>query len=259
MTTNARRYSSADTPYVHSSAGAHVELLSGLMQLSKHAEIAGPKLKEKPPRRARVITLDDLENVLKHRLPTSGSPESDELKLLLSFYAGLRAGKIASLTLANVADARGEIGDTIWIASSQAKRGRERTIPMHPRIRESMMRFRRRHPDLDYFACSSRWPGSPIRRQSAKLVAAWFKRVYEKAGLQGCSSHSGRRSFITQLARCANDALCSLHDVQRLVGHARLDTTQAYIEPSSTVKTLVYSLGSDVTGRRIIINSTSTN
>ncbi len=190
------------------------------------------------PRRARVITVEQLARALEVAA-RARCPESGVLKLLLSFYAGLRAAEIASLTAEAVTEADGSISSTIWIPREHSKSGRDRRIPMHPRIREALLDYRERYPDLDYFAIGR----SPRDRQSANAVTLWFRRVYLEAGLTGCSSHSGRRSFITALARCANEFHSSLHDVQRLAGHRRLDTTQAYIEPSRDLTALVRSLG----------------
>ncbi len=47
----------------------------------------------------------------------------------------------------------------------------------------------------------------------------WFARAYRTIGLAGCSSHSGRRTFITRAARLVHKAGGSLRDVQLLAGH----------------------------------------
>ncbi len=80
-------------------------------------------------------------------------------------------------------------------------------------------------------------PGQPVvfserGRYGANGVAHWFKRIYQDAGLTGASSHSGRRTLLTNLARKCAQAGASLRDVQRIAGHADLGTTERYVEPS---------------------------
>jgi integrase/recombinase XerD len=57
----------------------------------------------------------------------------------------------------------------------------------------------------------------------------WFRTIYDELGLEGCSSHSGRRTFITRAARSVHKVGGSLKDVQELAGHSSLTTTEAYI------------------------------
>jgi integrase/recombinase XerD len=71
------------------------------------------------------------------------------------------------------------------------------------------------------------------RAMTAKSVVNWFKRIYQDAGLEGCTSHSGRRTFVTRAARLVHKAGGSLRDVQLLVGHSSIVTTQRYIDGDS--------------------------
>ncbi len=64
----------------------------------------------------------------------------------------------------------------------------------------------------------------------------WFKRLYRTLGFDGCSSHSGRRTFITGAARKVSEAGGSLRDVKQLAGHASLQTNQRYVEGSTEAK-----------------------
>ena len=65
---------------------------------------------------------------------------------------------------------------------------------------------------------------------TAKAIVNWFADIFEELGLQGCSSHSGRRTFVTRAARLVQQAGGSLRDVQQLVGHRSIKTTQGYID-----------------------------
>jgi integrase len=61
-------------------------------------------------------------------------------------------------------------------------------------------------------------------------------------GLNGCSSHSRRRTFITRAARLVHNAGASLRDVQLLAGHRSIQTTQRYIDGDTDAqRKLVFS------------------
>lgn len=55
---------------------------------------------------------------------------------------------------------------------------------------------------------------------------AHVTRLYRDAGLQGCSSHGGRRTFATRLVAQGQ----SIETVQRLLGHADIDHTDDYLD-----------------------------
>jgi integrase/recombinase XerD len=59
-------------------------------------------------------------------------------------------------------------------------------------------------------------------------LQAHVTRLYRDAGLHGCSSHSGRRSFATRLVAQGQ----FIETVQRLLGHADIDHTDDYLDTS---------------------------
>lgn len=77
---------------------------------------------------------------------------------------------------------------------------------------------------------------------SAMGIVNWFARLYRKAGLEDCSSHSGRRTFITNAARVVHRVGGSLRDVQQLAGHASISMTQRYIEGHAPAKRALVDL-----------------
>src|SRR4029077_10775549 len=99
------------------------------------------------------------------------------------------------------------------------------SIPIHPELRDALKRWAG-HSQLDGFLIKSTG-GRPMTPMS---IVVWFSRAFQKLGLKGCSSHSGRRTFITRAARLVHKAGGSLRDVQLLAGHRSIQTTQRYID-----------------------------
>ena len=73
-------------------------------------------------------------------------------------------------------------------------------------------------------------------------ISHWFKKIFKSLRLEGCSSHSGRRTFVTNAAKNIIGVGGSLRDVQQLAGHASLQMTQSYIEGDSEAKRKVVQL-----------------
>jgi integrase/recombinase XerD len=136
-----------------------------------------------------------------------------------------------------VIDAQGRIASQIELHDAAAKKGSGRTIPMHPVLGRALSRLRRPHGRVGAVIQSER--GSAFRPSS---VVNWFARLYRQIGLDGCSSHSGRRTFITNAARLVSKAGGSLRDVQQLAGHRSIEHTQAYIDGDTRVKRRLVNL-----------------
>jgi integrase/recombinase XerD len=61
---------------------------------------------------------------------------------------------------------------------------------------------------------------------NANTLTQHFHFLYKRASVDGASSHSGRRSFITNLASKG----VSVRVLMSLAGHRNISTTQAYID-----------------------------
>ena len=70
------------------------------------------------------------------------------------------------------------------------------------------------------------------------MFASWYRDL----GMIGCSSHSGRRTFITETSKKISLVGGSLRDIQMMVGHSSLQTTQRYIEGDSESQKKVVDL-----------------
>ena len=77
---------------------------------------------------------------------------------------------------------------------------------------------------------------------TARSIVNWFAQLYTELGFAGCSSHSGRRTFITRAARLVTQTGGSLRDVQELAGHRALTTTERYIEGSRAAQRKLIAL-----------------
>ena len=177
-----------------------------------------------PGRQAKLITSSVLRRMLSH-VRHSRYPERDRAIVLLSVKAGLRACEIARLDWSMVLDARGRIADAIDLHDAVAKKHHGRRIPIHPDLANALKALKRQSEGYGPVVRSTR--GGAMRANS---IVNWFVSLFIELGIDGCSSHSGRRSFITTAARNVHRAGCSLRDVQLLAGHRSIETTQRYID-----------------------------
>jgi integrase/recombinase XerD len=159
--------------------------------------------------------------------------------VLLSVKAGLRACEIAGLKWGMVVTARGVVADLIEARDGISKGGRGRVVPLNRELKAALVKlYEAEMPPVDMPVVASE-RGTHMRPSS---VVNWFAALYQAAGLEGCSSHSGRRTFITRAARTVHRVGGSLRDVQQLAGHASIEMTQRYIEGDTAAKRALVNL-----------------
>ena len=189
-----------------------------------------------PGRQAKILSRDNCGDLLVFA-STTQHPLRNRLIVLLSVKAGLRAAEIANLTWEMVLTPAAEIGPVIELHDRAAKKSGGRLIPIHPELRDALGDLRRQTEATGPVLWSQR--GGPMTPVS---IVNWFANAYRAIGLQGCSSHSGRRTFITRAARLVHHAGASLRDVQLMAGHRSIQTTQRYIDGDTDAQRKLVSL-----------------
>jgi integrase/recombinase XerD len=197
-------------------------------------------------KQAKMLSRGQIDAVLAY-LATTRHAKRNRLIFLLSAKAGLRAKEIAKLTWLMVNDSTGQVGWEICLLDSASKGKSGRRIPLNEDVRNALIEYREevlrsgRPTDMS--------PSGPLviqteRSQSTspQAIVNMFQRWYRHLGFIGCSSHSGRRTFITNAARKISTVGGSLKDVQELAGHSNLRTTQRYIDANPDAQVRVVSL-----------------
>ena len=191
-------------------------------------------------KQAKILNRQQIDALL-HHVGKRRNGLRNQVIVLLSVRAGLRAKEIASLKWNMIVRADGEVGDYIHLTDEASKGRSGRVIPINKQLRALL---------IDAYGIAKADPRKSTyvvftersTRTSAQAVVNLFQRWYRDLGLVGCSSHSGRRTFITNAARKISTVGGSLRDVQHLAGHSSLQTTQRYIEGDSEARKRVVDL-----------------
>ena len=168
----------------------------------------------------------------------------DETIFLLSVKSGLRSKEISLLSWKMVSKSDETIDDFINLPNSSSKGNGGRIIPLHKDIKENLKLMLEEHRKLYGFDQNKsfivRTERTPFT--TSQTIVNMFQKWYGKLGLLGCSSHSGRRTFITETSKNTSLVGGSLRDIQMMVGHQSLQTTQRYIEGDSESQKKVIDL-----------------
>ena len=181
-------------------------------------------------KQAKVLTEVELKRVLAV-IGHNRHADRNRLLVMISHYAGLRVGEIAALKVNQVIADDGTARDHIYVNPDQAKRGIGRTVFVNKRLKREIAKYLASLPALPA-------PHRPLIRSqrgshfSANSLCQRFMGIYSLAGIDGASSHSGRRFFITKLAHSGVSAKV----IMDLAGHKHLSTTQRYIEVNDDLK-----------------------
>ena len=168
----------------------------------------------------------------------------DQTIFYLSTKAGLRAKEIAHLKWSMVMNSDGSVGDYLNLPNASSKGNGGRVVPLNKDLKLNLIKLLQEHSSYGDFDLQA---SAIIRTErskgtSSQAIVNMFQRWYYRLGLIGCSSHSGRRTFITNAARKISTVGGSLRDVQMLAGHSSLAVTQRYIDGDSEARQKIVDL-----------------
>ncbi|PUB03694.1 phage integrase family protein [Paraburkholderia sp. GV068] len=190
---------------------------------------------------------------------TSRHPERDSLILLLGITCGMRVSEIAQIEVQDVLFPSGAIRSEVSLRAAITKGCRQRCVYLtHPktvsalecylshRIARDMgteltaERYRGLAPSSCLvlagkgrkFAMNTKRrineAGEQVDYAACDSLQSHVTKLYRDAGIRGGSSHSGRRSFASNLVEQGHD----IETVQQLLGHGQLDHVRPYLAVS---------------------------
>ena len=154
---------------------------------------------------------------------------------LLTHQSGMRVGEVAALRICDVLTSDGHVKEEVRLSADQTKGDHSRVVYLPSKTQQEIRDYlltRFKTKDLmpicltDTSRALFATQKNNRRGFSANTMCQYFHYLYKEVGIDGASSHSGRRGFITNLA---NKGI-SVRVLQELAGHKSLAVTQRYIE-----------------------------
>ena len=176
---------------------------------------------------AKTLTKEEMTRVLDY-INTRRFAQRNRAMMLLTHLAGLRIGEVACLRWSDVTNSDGKIKDEIRLLPDMTKGRHARTVFINSKLKIELQVY------ADQAKCIDRcYPFFATQKSiksgfSANSLSQTIALLYEGAGLEGASSHSGRRTFLTNLANKGT----SIHLLKSLAGHRSIQTTALYLYSS---------------------------
>jgi len=174
---------------------------------------------------AKVLNPQELRKVLDYTATRRHSVRNRTM-LLLTHYAGMRVGEVAALRINDILNSDNTIKSEVRLMPNQTKGKHARTVYLNGRMQKELALYIKTLKIKD--------PSKPLFYTqkkdgfSSNSLTQYFFYLYRGVGLEGASSHSGRRSFLTGLANKGT----AIHILKSLAGHRNISTTAAYLYSS---------------------------
>jgi integrase/recombinase XerD len=178
---------------------------------------------------AKTLTPAEFEQVLDY-IATRRFPRRNRIMLLTGYWSGMRVGEIASLSVGDVMNKDGTVKNEIRLTAEQTKGRHPRTVFLPQKLRDELQAYLvLRQPAIaehPLFITAGR------KGFTANGMTQHFFWLFRNAGIAGASSHTMRRSFITNLATKG----IGVRVLASLAGHRSIAVTQKYIDVNDDMK-----------------------
>ena len=182
-------------------------------------------------KQAKTLDVLELRRVLDY-VATRKHAVRNRALVMTTFLSGMRVGEVASLRFRDVIDADGNVRNEIRLRAEQTKGNEARVVFVSTKLRRELEQYLSTVKEM---GCSSKIFYSQKRTSdgfTANTLTQFFHFLYKRVGIDGASSHSGRRTFITNLASKG----VGVRVLMSISGHKNISTTQAYIDVNDNMK-----------------------
>ena len=182
-------------------------------------------------KQAKTLTATETRRVLDY-VATRPHAERNRAMFLTMLYAALRVKECASLRYEDVLDAEGKIKAEIYLSAEQTKGGKTGTVFVSDKLRKELQAYVRAVPYKSITDKLFYSQKRPVDGWNSNTLCQFFHHLFRNVGIDGASSHSPRRTAITNLA----DKGVSVRVLQSIARHANISTTQCYIDVNDAMK-----------------------
>jgi integrase/recombinase XerD len=174
-------------------------------------------------KQAKTLNERELQRVLDCTAKTKFAKRNRAI-LLLTHLAGMRIGEVAAVRVCDILANDGTVRDEINLSAAQTKGSRSRSVLLNERMKAEMAAYIQtiKVRDLKQALFATQRSAAFSANSLTQIVNG----IYKQAGIDGASSHSGRRTFLTNLAEKG----VSVRVMMALAGHRNMATTQRYID-----------------------------
>lgn len=188
---------------------------------------------------ARTLNEKEVKLLLLY-IQTRKYAERDRALVAMSYYAGMRVKEIACTKIGDVLTNDGSIKAELRLTKEQTKGKYSRTVVLSEKLRKEILvylqyRFNTKQLIAVTYTDNMQKPLFNTQKSdgfSANSLCYHFHQLYKQAGLDGASSHSGRRTFLTTLSAKA----VPLRVMMDLAGHRAAQTTMRYCDVTMDMK-----------------------